>query len=175
MIDRLLDLNTVHVRREGDTLTLSCAGVDEAINQIVRCFPFTSPDQWISFRRSDGTEMGLVKSIAKLDPASRAIVAKHLHDRYYIPSISRIDGIENRANGTEWRVETADGPQTLFLRGERGVNTSEFPKILLTDATTHQRFVIASFTALDRPSQKLARANGGLGARGGRGGGRHFH
>lgn len=170
MTERLLNPNTVQIHQNNEDLILTIEGHAETIDQIIRCFPFSTPNHWISFRKSDGSELGLLKTIDELDSDSRRIVETRLKDRYHIPTILKIVQIDTHPQNTQWQVETEDGIQTFSLRGERGVSTSEFPKIILTDATTRQRFVIPDFTALDRTCQQLARAHLPISSRRGRSG-----
>jgi hypothetical protein len=170
MTERLLNPKTTQIQQNNGDIVLTTEGHAEPIDQIVRCFPFSTPNNWISFRKTDGSEMGLLKTIDELDKDSRLIVETRLKDRYYIPTILRIVQIETDTQGTQWQVDTAEGIKTFSLRGERGVSTSEFPKIVLTDATSRQRFVIPDYTALDRTCQHLARAHLPISSRRGRGG-----
>lgn len=172
--ERLLDPNTINIEQDGDSVILTKDGQSEPIDQIVRCFPFSTPNEWISFRNSDGHEIGLLNTTTELDETARQIVEARLKERYYIPTILRIEQIETTQQGTTWQVETDEGIQTFSIRGERSVNISEFPKVVFSDAITHQRFTIPNYTALDRSSQHIARAHLSIGRRGGRGGGRHF-
>jgi len=171
--ERLLDPKSIRVHQSEDQkLILTKDDRSEPIDQIVRCFPFSTPNNWISFRKADGTEIGLLKTTTDLPDPSRHLVETHLKDRYHIPTILSITQIEASTNGTEWQVETEEGPRTFSLRGERGINTSDFPQISLTDANTRQRFVIPDYAQLDRSSQHMARAHlpssRGRGGRGGR-------
>ena len=170
MTERLLNPKTIQIQQNKDDIVLTIDGQDESIDQIVRCFPFSTPNNWISFRKADGSELGLLKTIDELDTDSRHIIETRLKDRYYIPTILKIVQIETDAQGAQWKVETEEGLKTFSLRGERGVSTSEFPKIVLTDATTRQRFVIPDYTTLDRACQQLARAHLPISSRRGRGG-----
>jgi hypothetical protein len=172
--DRLLDPDTLHIEKDADVLILTVDGQPETFDQIVLCFPFSTPNQWISFRKSDGSEVGLLRSVDGLDEESRRVVETRVKDRYHIPTILRIESIENLSHGTQWQVETEEGMKTFSVRGDRSINTSEFPKIVMTDATTKQRFIIHDYTDLDRASQKLARAHSTIGSRG-RGGRGHRH
>jgi hypothetical protein len=173
--ERLLDPNTIHITQNENDIILTIEGQPQHIDQIVRCFPFSTPNQWISFRKLDGSEMGLLKTIDELNDESRRVVETSLKDRYHIPTILRIEQIENLSHGTQWQVETDEGLQIISVRGERSIDTSQFPKIVLTDATTRQRFIIPNYTTLDRPSQQLARAHSAIGSRGRGGRGHRMH
>ena len=163
-------------RNPDDTLWFNQGDQPVQIAQIVRCFPFTSPHIWISLRDLDGAEIGLLNTLDGLEPASRRLIEEILKARYYIPKIHRITAVESGSGGATWAVETEDGPAQFRILGDRGVDTSTFPRVLLTDGATRQRFEISDYTALDRPSQVLARSHLPISTRGGRRGGfRHHH
>lgn len=171
LADRLLDPTTIQIQQTDHNITLTMGDKTETIDQVVLCFPFSTPTQWISLRKADGTELGLLKTVDDLPEASRHIVEKRLKDRYHIPTIVRVVHIEMGSQGTQWQVETEEGETTFSIRGERSINTGEFPKIILTDASTRQRYAIVDYTKLDRSSQQMARANLPISSRGrGRGG-----
>ena len=164
--ERLLDPTAIQIHKIENVLQITINNQLEQVDQIVRCFPFSTPNQWISFRKSDGSEIGLIQSTNDLNEDARQIVETHLKDRYHIPTIAKIENIESNAQGTQWFVETEEGSQSFSLRGERSVDLSEFPKVVFTDAATRQRFAIPNYTDLDRASQQQARAHLSIGRRG---------
>lgn len=172
---RLLLPDAIDIRENGEGLLLVHNGREMPIDQVVRCFPFSTPDQWLSLRNADGDELGLLESLDGLAPDARLRLETRLKDRYHMPVIAHIDRIENGDRGTVWHVHTEDGPETFTLRGDRGIDFSAFPRIYLTDGQTRRRFVIPDFTALPGADQKRARAHLPMGFRGGgfrgRGGG----
>ena len=150
---------TIDIRQNGDSLILFADGEERNIDHIVRCFPFSTPDQWISLRDQDGTELGLLPTLDGLDTQSRTRVEEHLRDRYDIPQIQTILNIESsKEGGTNWDINTNAGPMNFTLRGDQNLNLNAFPEIVFTDAITRKRYKISDYTKLDRASQKTARA-----------------
>jgi len=157
IIQNQLIPETIDIRQNGDSLILFADGEELHIDHIVRCFPFSTPDQWVSLRDLDGTELGLLPTLDGLNPQARALVEEHLKDRYDIPKIQTILNIEsNKEGGTTWDIDTNAGPMDFTIRGDQNLNA--FPEIVFTDAITRKRYKIPDYTKLDRASQKIARA-----------------
>ncbi|MDP6039557.1 MAG: DUF1854 domain-containing protein [Candidatus Latescibacteria bacterium] len=178
LTERHLDPHTIQIRQNGEGLILVANNQEQAIDQVVRCFPFSTPDRWISLRDKTGTELGILPTLDGLMDQSRSILETHLKDRYHIPTILAFHNIESsKQGGSIWHVETDDGPAQFLMRGDRSLNLSAFPRIVFTDAITRKRYAIPDFTTLDRPSQKLARTYLPMGSRhdSGRGRGRGGH
>ena len=161
-----LDPHTVEIRQNGDVLLLVTNDQEKAVDHLVRCFPFSTPERWISLRDKEGTELGLLPTLDGLNKPSRTLIETYLKDRYYIPLIQSIREIESsKQGGTIWHVNTQDGPTSFTVRGDRSLNLSAFPEVVFTDATTRKRYKILDFTKLDRISQKIARVHLPMGSR----------
>ena len=80
MIQQLIP-ETIDLCQNGDSLLLFADGEELNIDHIVRCFPFSTPDSWISLRDRDGTELGLLPTLDGLNTQSRALVEEHLKKR----------------------------------------------------------------------------------------------
>ncbi len=140
----------IDIRQNGDGLLLFADGEELCIDHIVRCFPFSTPDQWISLRDRDGTELGLLPTLDGLNTQSRALVEEHLKDRYDIPKIQTIRNIESsKEGGTVWDIDTDAGPMSFTIRGDQNLNLNAFPEIVFTDAIMNLNL---------NDSQKTARA-----------------
>jgi len=170
-----LDPHSVEIRQNGEALYLITNSTKKNIDQVVRCFPFSLPHQWISLRDSSGTELGLLPTLDGLNTQSRSLLETHLNERYDIPMIESIREIESsKQGGNIWHVNTPDGPASFTVRGDRSLNLNAFPEIVFTDTITRKRYKILDYTRLDRPSQKISRIHLPMGSRhdSGRRGGR---
>jgi len=166
LTERLLDPKSVDIRAQDDHIVLIAHNTEAPIEQIVRCFPFSTPDHWISLRNPDGVELGLIDTLEGLSEQAQQLIRSRLDDRYAMPIIQRIQRVESGPQGAIWHVDTDEGVATVTVRGDRGLDITGFPRILFTDAQTRKRFILPDFTTLDRPSQKLARAHLPMGFRG---------
>lgn len=161
-----LDPHTVDIRQNGETLLLVVDSQEHPVDHAVRCFPFSTPNKWISLRDEKGSEIGLLPTLDGLNEKSKALLETYLKDRYYIPSIESIREIEgSKQGGTIWHVHTQDGPMSFTMRGDRSLNLNAFPEVVFTDAITRKRYKILDFTKLDRASQKIARVHLPMGSR----------
>ncbi len=167
--ERLLDPGAIDIDTRQLLVINDC---ETPVDQIILCFPFSTPNQWISLRDATGKEIGLLETTTGMTDRARQLLEAELKNRYHIPEIQRIHRVESGTRGAIWHVDTTDGPTTFTLRSDRGLDISAFPRIFLTDGQTRKRYVIGDFTALDKSSQKLARTHLSLGSHGGRGGGR---
>ena len=173
--ERQLDPHTIDIRNNGDGLILFANDREHAIDQVVRCFPFSTPDRWISLRDKTGAELGILPTLDGLANQSRSLLETYLKDRYHIPTIIALLNIESsKQGGSIWHVETDNGPAQFLMRGDRSLNLNAFPRIVFTDAITRKRYAIPDFTKLYGPSQRLARTYLPMGSRhhSGRGHGR---
>ena len=137
---------------------------------VVQCFPESDPGLWISLRNSEGSEIGLIPDLGKIDVESRRILDRRLREKYHVPEITKIARVERGPEGTRCIVDTDEGEYAILVRGEGDTNTRNFPRIVLTDGPSGRRYRISDYTELDRSSQALARQHLSIGRRGGRGG-----
>ena len=165
------DLRNCRLEREGEDLWWIAADESERVGNLVRCFPTSSPDSWISVRAEDGREMALIRRLGDLDPDSRATLGPLLHEKYHIPVITLIHSIEGSASGKLIRVQTVEGPDSLDINDETDVDFSGYPSVLFTDRTKRRKYVIEDAGNLDKQSRDLIRRHLRTP---GRGRGRHF-
>jgi hypothetical protein len=78
-----------------------------------RCFPWASPNEWISLRDDDGHEQALIHLPETLEPASRDLLLQELRDSAHTFRITRILECRKEIELRCWRVETEQGPRTF--------------------------------------------------------------
>lgn len=158
--------HAIDIRPNGAGLLLLANGEELAVDRAVRCFPFTTPDRWISLRDATGAELGLLPTLNGLNAGARTSIEAHLKARYDIPIIQSLRTIETgNQGGAVWHVITEEGPTRFTLRGDQNQNLNAFPEVVFTDAITRKRYKIPDFTKLDRASQKNARTYLPMGSR----------
>lgn len=141
----------------------------DEIGNLVRCFPNTSPDTWLSLRHSDGHELALIRDLADLDSDSRTAVGLILHEKYHTPTIVRILSVSLVETGKHVRVETLDGPDALDITSEADADFSNYPAITIKDPSRQRKYRIENAADMDRGSQDLIRRHLRTRGRGGRG------
>lgn len=141
--------NSVHLRVElaGDRCILAAS--------VYRCFPLTSPDEFLSVQDSSGAEVGILRSLTGLSSQSRAILDSYMDRRYFTPQILKIHGLEQDASMWLWQVSTQRGAATFYIRGVRDSVHEVAPKRWQIHSIDGQRFEIRDFEELDAKSQDL--------------------
>ena len=123
----------------------------------VRPFPFSDPEDGLSFVDSDGHEVLWLDSINDLSTADRALVDDALAVREFMPVINRIDSVSSFNTPSTWQVETAQGKTQLVLKGEehiRRINGMGGNHLLISDNHGIQ-FLIKDVSQLDKHSRRL--------------------
>ncbi len=143
-------------RNEAGQLTVCLEGRDEPIPdaRVARCFPWSLPETYISIRNKDGKEVALLKTLAELDPASRAIVQQELHDKVFNPRITRIVEHKTEFGVTSITAQTDRGPVTFQIRTRDDIRILSTTRLLFRDADGNT-YEVADLLALDPASQEF--------------------
>lgn len=82
---------------------------------LIRSFPYTMPDRFISVRSAEGREIAMIQDVKLLAEDSFQAVGEELDRRYMIPVITQILTVRKR--GSEWhlQVDTNYGPAALVM------------------------------------------------------------
>jgi hypothetical protein len=74
-----------------------------------RALPLTNPDEFIVLSDLDGNEVGVLRRVEELEPASQAILREALAHEYVLERIERILEVEREplSGQTRWRVQLA--------------------------------------------------------------------
>ena len=123
----------------------------------VRPFPFSDPEDGLSFVDSDGHEVLWLDSINDLSTADRVLVDEALAAREFMPVITRIDSVSSFNTPSTWQVQTAQGKTQLVLKGEehiRRINGMGGNHLLISDNHGIQ-FLIKDVSQLDKHSRRL--------------------
>lgn len=153
----MAETKNIRLEMDGEELWWISEGQRERVGNLVRCFPATEPDRWVSIRSESGEELGIVRSLDDLDTESRATVEPILTEKYHVPAIEQIQSIEGSLSGKMIRVATDDGVETLDVNTESDVNFRDYPRIVITDRTKRRKFVIENADTMDKHSRDLIR------------------
>ncbi len=123
--------------------------------RLVRCFPLSEPDQFLSLRDGAGNEVGILRSLNGMDPESREVAENELDRRYFTPAIERITALKQEASMWRWDVETQHGPITFYLRGVRDSIHEVAPRRWQVMSIDGQRYEIRDYARLDDQSRNL--------------------
>lgn len=122
-------------RNAAGQLIVHLIGRDEPIVDVTaaRCFPWSVPESYISLRDAEGKELVLIKTLDKLDQASRRILNDELRDRIFNPKITAITDHKSEFGVTSITAETDRGRVTFQIRGSDDVRILSPKRALLRD------------------------------------------
>lgn len=88
---------------------------------ILRSFPVTNPDEFLSVREPDtkkkgrGKEIGMIRRMSDFDEATSMLFLEELDRRYFSPQLLRIISCKEKFGYTYWDAETTAGHVTFIL------------------------------------------------------------
>lgn len=146
----LTDKNAKFTRTEGGFVSLSVDGEEYPRVQVVRMFPFSDPDKFISIRTPDehSREIGIIEDLTAVSKETAAMLRDQLALRYFTPIITKIINIKDEYGYAYWDVVTDRGACrfTINMGGHSVVHLSE-TRILISDIDEN-RFEIPDVTKL---------------------------
>ncbi len=119
------------------SMTLSSEEGERVFDRVIvlRAFPLTSPDEFLSVREPTGgrEELYMIRRLSDLDEESERLVREELASRYYIPRITRIYSLHRRRMFF-LDAETDLGRRKITMQGHAGaVRLLEDGRVLLSD------------------------------------------
>ncbi len=120
---------------------------------LVRCFPWTLPESYISVRSADGREIVILKTLEELDRPTREVVEDELRNRTFNPKILRILEYEHEFGISSIRAETDRGTVAFQFRGRDDVRFLSPTRVLFRDVDGNT-YELPDTRLLDRISQE---------------------
>jgi hypothetical protein len=77
--------------------------------KLVRCFPWSAPERYLSLRDDDDREVLFVDDPAELDPASREVLAEALHTAGFVHEVTAVEALVDDVEIRHWKVRTRQG------------------------------------------------------------------
>lgn len=102
-------------RRVDGQLWAHTSGEERRV-RVQRCFPWSSPTQYVSLRDDDENEFALIRDSSELDPDSRDVLERALAEAGFLLRIVRVLEIDEEVEIRSWKVETHHGPRTFQTR-----------------------------------------------------------
>ena len=151
----VIDPAALEIQVTDDQITLTLSGEPVKVDRVVRAFPRTHPNGFISFLDALGHEIGLLETMEGMAAESRTALEEFLKRQYFVPTIEEILSIEMTGTASDWVVLTDDGDRAFTLAGREALDGEKPPEIRIIDIQA-QRYRIADFWALDRESRQAA-------------------
>ncbi len=141
-------------RIDGKLWLLDAAGA--SVVDVVRCFPWSAPDRFLSLRDAEGAERGFVTSLDELTAESRAALESGLARSSFAFEVVRVLAISEDFELRSFLVETAQGTrrfQTALDAWPREVDGG-----LVLEDVYGDLYRVSAPAALDAESRRLLRA-----------------
>ncbi len=161
----LVPENAKFTRSGGGLVTLDVTNADgepEHFERVVvlRSFPVTNPDEFLSVREPDskkqgrGKEIGMIRRMSDFDEETRALLLEELDRRYFTPEIRKINSVKEKFGYLYWDVNTTAGNVTFVLNNPfSNIRILEDGRILVNDIDGNV-FAITEPQKLDAASLK---------------------
>lgn len=149
--------NTEVEKTSGGFLNIKTGGALYENVQLVRTFPFTAPDQYISVRMSDedAEEIGMIEDLEKdFSGSQKEILADQLAVRYFTPVIKKIISIRDQAGCSYFEAETDAGPCKFVIRSNENAFIKLTENRVLIEDLENNRYEIPDLRRLTTKERK---------------------
>lgn len=148
--------NAVFEKTEGGFLRLRYDGQTWERIQVIRLFPFTEPDKFISIRTVEerSKEIGVIADLKDVDKKTREMLLEQLSLHYFTPVIEKIIDIKDEYGYAYFHVMTDRGECRFTINmGSNAVVRLSDSRLLITDLDEN-RFEIRDVFALTQKEQR---------------------
>ncbi len=119
-----------------------------------RCFPFETPDEYISVLNKDGREYAMIRNLADMPEDAQEIIRAELDRKYLCPTVMRIKSLKEKLGYSFWEVETDSGDMFFSMHDTyRNIARVGGGMLIITDVDGN-RYRINDVATLDRKSFK---------------------
>jgi hypothetical protein len=125
---------------------------------ILRSFPISNPDEFLSVREPDsrekgrGKEIGMIRRIGDFDPETVKIINDELALRYFTPEITKILNVKEKFGYSYWETETTAGKVTFVLDNPfSNIRILEDGRVFISDMDGNA-FTVPDPSKLDKAS-----------------------
>ena len=154
--ERIDKTNAVFEKTEGGFLKLTFQGQEYPRIKVLRLFPFTDPDRYLSVRdpKNKDREIGLIEKITDLDEATAEEIRRQLNLYYFTPVITKVINIKSEYGYAYFHVITDRGECRFTINmGANAVVRLSDRRLIITDLDDN-RFEIRDVLALSQKEQR---------------------
>ena len=148
--------NAEFSRTEGGFIRLRYDGKEWDRVQVIRLFPFTDPEQFISIRTVEerSREIGVIENLKQVSADTRKMLEEQLNLHYFMPVITRIIDIRDEYGYAYFHVLTDRGECRFTINmGANAVVRLTDSRLLITDLDEN-RFEIPDVFQLSQKEQR---------------------
>lgn len=149
-INYLTPENCVFKQTPGGFAALTYKGTDYGHVNIIRAFPFSSPNEFLSVRKIEGKndEIGIIENLNVFDENTKVLINSQLEIRYFMPEILKIYSIKEEYGHTYWSVLTNKGKcKFTSSSGSSGAVFQIDERVIIKDSVEN-RYEIKNINAL---------------------------
>ena len=119
-----------------------------------RCFPFETPDEYISVLNKDGREYAMIRNLSEMPDEAQEIIRAELDRKYLCPTVTKIKSLKEKLGYSFWEVETDKGDMSFSMHDTyRNIARVGDGMLIISDVDGN-RYRIDDVAALDRKSFK---------------------
>ena len=146
----------VFTQTEGGFLSLDTEGTHYDRVRIVRLFPFSDANRYLSVREYDsGREIGIIEDLDKIPVESRKAIEHQLMLSYFTPVISKIYKIKDEYGYAYFHVLTDKGECRFAINmGSNAVSKLSDTRLIIMDVDEN-RFEIRDVEALSQKERRM--------------------
>ncbi len=126
---------------------------------VVRSFPITNPDEFLSVRSPESKkfgrskEIGMIRRITDFDGETGALLRSELDRRYFTPQLTKILSVKDKFGYLYWDAETSAGNVSFIVHDPySNIRTIPGDTRVYINSTDGNCFEIADPKALDAAS-----------------------
>lgn len=156
VINKLTSENAEFYETPGGFAGLKTKDKDYGHINIIRTFPFSAPDEYLSVRELEKAqeEIGIIESLNDFDEATKVLINKQLEIRYFMPKILKLYSIKEEYGYTYWSVLTDKGKcKFTSASGSSGAVIEDGNRVIIKDSDEN-RYEIEDITTLSSKEMK---------------------
>ncbi len=162
---RLLPENAKFSRSKGGLISLELKrenGTVDAFERVIilRAFPVTNPNEFLSVREPDSRKMGRAKEIGMIrymsdfDEETGRLFLEELDRRYFSPQLTKINSVKDKFGYLYWEAETSAGHVTFIMNNPfSNIRVLQDGRIIMSDIDGNM-FEISDPKKLDQASYR---------------------
>lgn len=122
---------------------------------LLRAFPFSYVDSFVSVRDKEEKEIGIIRDINDFPEETIQLFKEEMDRRYFLPMIEKIHAITEEFGYSYWHVATNVGEKNFICRRDSSSFVSMKGKMILVVDVDGNRYEISDYTKLDGKSYRL--------------------
>lgn len=143
---------------EKGQLVLHREGADDVVDvRLRRAFPWSKPTELVSVRDDKGKEVVMIERLADLSADQRTLVERWLANNSFLPTIQRVEKVNNDFGYQMWNVVTDRGPLQFRVQEREDIRFLPDGRFSIKDVDGNV-YVMPRIEQLDAHSQKAVRA-----------------